>query len=169
VRSKAEYEKELGIRTGKAAEREIWQNFIKRLREEKYDDDDKRRITPIEDFCLGKISGCPILKELAVQETPEHAHSLLLKLGYWDYAKNPYPARLGFPETISYPSLDPLPQEKRLDLTHLDAYAIDDEGNTDPDDALSMDGFTLWIHVADIAAVVKPGSEPDIHARGMAA
>jgi exoribonuclease-2 len=61
--------------------------------------------------------------------------------------------------------LPDLPQEERLDLTHLGAYAIDDEGNQDPDDALSIDGDRIWVHVADVAALVASDTDLDRDAR----
>jgi len=77
------------------------------------------------------------MQALGIQETPAHAHRLLLTTGYWEPEQNPYPARndvtLANPE-IEIPSL---PDEPRLDLTHLPAFAIDDEGSEDPDDAVS--------------------------------
>ena len=62
-----------------------------------------------------------------------------------------------------------LPEEQRVDLTGLPAYAIDDEGNLDPDDALSIDGDRLWVHVADAAALVSTDSAVDQEARGRGA
>ena len=59
--------------------------------------------------------------------------------------------------------------EPRRDLTHLPAFAIDDEENQDPDDAVSLDGERLWVHVADVAALVAPDSEADLEARGRGA
>ena len=169
VRSVEAINKERQQRASKTAEKEAWNGFIDRLRKSTLIDIDRSRIVPLEDFCLGKNSGCRILKELDVQETPEHAHTLLLKLGIWDHGINPYPSRRGFAEAPAYPALPPLPQEDRLDLTHLCAYAIDDEGNKDPDDALSIDGNILWVHIADVAAAVTPGCPLDIHAGGVGA
>jgi exoribonuclease-2 len=60
-------------------------------------------------------------------------------------------------------------QEERLDLTQLPAYAIDDEDNQDPDDAVSLDGERIWVHVADVAALVPPDSEMDLDARARGA
>jgi exoribonuclease-2 len=70
------------------------------------------------------------------------------------------------PPKLELPSL---PDEPRLDLTHLLAFAIDDEGNEEPDDALSLEGNRLWVHVADVAALVPPDSEADVEARARAA
>ena len=49
------------------------------------------------------------------------------------------------------------------------AFAIDDEGNQDPDDALSLEGERLWVHVADVAALIAPDSPADIEARARGA
>lgn len=63
------------------------------------------------------------------------------------------------------PAPSPLPEEAREDLTHLPAFAIDDEGSQDPDDAVYAErveeGFRLLVHVADVAAMVAPGSPLD--------
>jgi len=90
-------------------------------------------------------------------------------LGYWDDMVNPYPRRCGV--ALSTPALDlpDLPDESRLDLTGLSTFAIDDAGNPDPDDALSLDGDWLWVHVADVAALVAPDSAADQEARARGA
>jgi exoribonuclease-2 len=64
----------------------------------------------------------------------------------------------------SFPIEKP-PHEPRVDLTYLQAYAIDDEGSETPDDALSVEGNRLWVHVADVAASVVPGTQVDLEAR----
>jgi exoribonuclease-2 len=65
--------------------------------------------------------------------------------------------------------LPALPDEERLDLTHLPAYAIDDAGSEDSDDAFSLDGERLWVHVADVAALASPDSPADLEARSRGA
>jgi exoribonuclease-2 len=110
------------------------------------------------------------LRELGRTQTPENAHALLLELGYWDYTVNPYPVRLKLPTDAPAMALPDLPDESRVDLTHLPAFAIDDEDSKDPDDALSLDQDNrLWVHVADVAALVPPGSPADLEARARAA
>ena len=101
--------------------------------------------------------------------TREAAHALLLAVGHWTPADNPYPARLGLPTGQPSFPIPPLPDEPRRDLTHLVALAIDDAGSSDPDDALSLDGGVLWVHVADVAALVLPDSAADVEARARAA
>ncbi len=62
-----------------------------------------------------------------------------------------------------------LPPDGRRDLTGLLALAIDDASTDIPDDALSLDGERLWVHVADPAAVIGPGSALDLEARARGA
>lgn len=114
------------------------------------------------------------LRELGRSETPQAAHALLLEAGVWDASHNPYPARHGVPTASPELPLPPLPEGERLDLTQLPALAIDDDGNQDPDDALSLEelpggGRRLWVHVADVAALVTPGSDLDAEARARGA
>ncbi|MCP4714657.1 MAG: RNB domain-containing ribonuclease, partial [Deltaproteobacteria bacterium] len=169
VRSREEYEQETKNRRAKAAEKESWNAFIERVRQGKVIAADDQRLKDLLDFALGRTPKSRILKELNIQATPERAHTLLLKLQHWDYSVNPHIQRLGFSTNISYPPLEEPAQDERLDLTHLPAFAIDDEGNQDPDDAVSIEGRKLWIHIADVASVVKPDSAADIHARAQAA
>lgn len=58
-----------------------------------------------------------------------------------------------------------LPPEERRDLTHLTSWAIDEEGCHDPDDAISLDGPSIWIHIADVAAIITNESSLDWEAR----
>jgi exoribonuclease-2 len=94
---------------------------------------------------------------------------LLLEVGHWDQATDPYPRRLNLATQAVALELPPLPEEPRVDLTHLPAYAIDDEGNQEPDDALSLDGDRLWVHVADVAALVRASSPVDREAQARGA
>ena len=54
---------------------------------------------------------------------------------------------------------------ERVDLRDLHALTIDPEGAKDFDDALSLrregDGLRAWVHIADVAAYVPPGSPLD--------
>lgn len=55
--------------------------------------------------------------------------------------------------------------EDRTDLTHIPFVTIDSAGTRDIDDALFAeshgDGWTLWVAIADPAALIQPGSELD--------
>ncbi|WP_034385797.1 ribonuclease catalytic domain-containing protein [Deinococcus sp. YIM 77859] len=130
--------------------------------------------TEVELVARGKQAKSRTLRELGQPETPEAAHALLLRLGLWDEARTPYADRLGVALTPVTQPVPDFPAEERLDLTHLPAFAIDDEGNRDPDDAVSSEplpgGLTrLWVHVADVAALVPAKSPLDEEARARGA
>jgi len=59
--------------------------------------------------------------------------------------------------------------EKRTDLTHLPFVTIDSAGTRDIDDALYAEahsqGWSLWIAIADPAALIQPGSALDCSAQ----
>lgn len=156
-------------RQAKAAESQAWAGFLDRVTARQIGVEDARFLREVEELALGRHSRSRLLRELGRVQTPENAHALLLELGYWDETVNPYPVRLNLPTEPPVVELPPLPAEDRLDLTHLPAFAIDDEGSQDPDDALSLDGRRLWVHVADPAAVVTPDSPVDLEARSRAA
>jgi ribonuclease R len=58
---------------------------------------------------------------------------------------------------------------RRRDLTELPTFTVDPATARDFDDAVSArregDGLRLWIHIADVAAHVRPGSPLDLEAR----
>jgi exoribonuclease-2 len=144
--------------------------FMERLGQGRIAADDRERLLEVERLANQQTEYSRILKALELPETPQSAHRLLVRVGYWPAEHNPYPARNGI--TVADPAF-PVPplgaDEERLDLTHLPAFAIDDEGNQDPDDALSIDGERIWVHVADVAALVAPDSEIDREARARGA
>ena len=59
--------------------------------------------------------------------------------------------------------------EDRLDLCHLATYTLDDAGTREIDDGLSLDlqddGAWIWVHIADPARLIPPGSPLDQEAR----
>jgi len=138
--------------------------FIERVREGKLLSEDAVYMRDVENVALGRAESSSVMRDLQMEQTPEKAHRLLLGTGLWDCWTDPHPSR--FSVALEDPdfAVPELPEEERLDLTSLPAYAIDDEGNQDPDDALSFDGELLWVHVADAAALVGPGSEIDVEA-----
>ncbi|MBB6017338.1 RNB domain-containing ribonuclease [Deinococcus radiopugnans] len=130
--------------------------------------------TEVELLARGKAEKSRTLRDLKLPETPESAHTLLLRLGVWNEARTPYADRLGASLTHLTLDVPDFAPEQRLDLSHLPAYAIDDEGNRDPDDAIGIEalpgGLTrLWVHVSDVAALVPPDSELDLEARARGA
>lgn len=165
VRSLAEVERERAARAAKAAERDAWNSFLQRARAGRCAPEDADYLREIEEVALGQREQSRVLQALNCDQNPLSAHALLLRLQHWDGQVNPWPRRIGAALTPPRLDLPPLPEESRLDLTALPAYAIDDEGNTDPDDAISLDGDRLWVHVADVAAMVPPDSAADLEAR----
>ncbi len=156
-------------RTAKTAEAAIWQGFVERFNQSQFLPEDGRFLQEIAAVAMGQQERSQVLRSLNQSETPENAHTLLLKLGYWDETVNPYPSRIGVTTSQPVLPIPDLPAEERRDLTHLMAVAIDDAGSSDPDDALSWDNGRLWVHIADVAAVVTPGSAIDLEARARGA
>lgn len=174
ARSATDAAEEKADREARAAEQEAWEAFLARARMGDYvPEEDERYLTEVEMLALGRAEQSRVLSELGRAETPENAHALLLELGAWDHTVVPYPERLGLDTTPPTISLPALPEEEREDLTHLPAFAIDDEGTTDPDDAISLEVHgerrRLWVHVADAAALVPPDSPADLEARARGA
>lgn len=149
-----------------AGERQAWQEFIARLKKNEVLPQDSKYLKDVEALALGRMGHSQALRALGRVETPENAHALLLEVGVWQPTVDPYPARMNvdfYTPDLPIPALTP---EPRLDLRHLPAFAIDDAGTDTPDDALSLDGDRLWVHIADAAALVAPDSPLDLEARG---
>jgi exoribonuclease-2 len=144
--------------------------LLQRLRSGTLEPEDHAELSDVEMLALGRSEVSRILRDLGREQRPESAHQLLLECGYWEPEFNPYPARMGVETSTASGVVAELDlQEPRTDLTHLSAWAIDDEGNTDPDDAISLDGERIWVHIADVAALVKADSPLDLQARARGA
>ncbi|MCB8924912.1 MAG: RNB domain-containing ribonuclease [Ardenticatenaceae bacterium] len=164
-------------RAAKAAEAEAWNAFVERVNAGTFLEEDGRFLQEIAAVAMGQQERSQVLRNLNQSETPENAHALLLSLGYWDETVNPYPSRLGVNTSQPDYAIPALPEEERRDLTHLVALAIDDEGSRDPDDALSWEeacteqsrSGRLWVHIADVAALIPPDSPADLEARARGA
>lgn len=169
VSSPDEVARILSAQAAKEAAERAWESFLERLGRGAIEEGDRDRLREVESLALGRTEHSRILQTLGHQETPENAHRLLVASGYWPVDHNPYPARVGVHlEDPGFPLPD-LPLGHRRDLTHLEALAIDDEGNSDPDDALSLEGNRIWVHVADVAALAGPDSPLDREARARGA
>lgn len=160
---------ETAARQAQAAEDQAWATFLGRIRDGHLRPEDSQYLKEVEDVALGQRPKSRLLRELGRTESPENAHALLLELGHWDHSVNPHPQRLRLAIAPPELALTDLPEEPRVDLTHLPALAIDDEGSQEPDDALSLEGSRLWVHVADVAAQVQPNTEADMEARARGA
>ncbi|MEJ2694157.1 MAG: RNB domain-containing ribonuclease [Candidatus Thiodiazotropha sp.] len=156
---------EITQREQKAAEARAWSDFIQRVEDGCIIEEDRKTLGEVEQLALDKLSGSRILKALGVQESPVNAHRLLVSTGYWNPNENPYPLRAGIDMRTPTHPIPPLLDETRSDFCGLAAFAIDDEDNQDPDDAISLDGERIWVHVADVAALVAPDSPMDLEAR----
>ncbi|MFH1571056.1 MAG: RNB domain-containing ribonuclease [Gemmatimonadota bacterium] len=143
-----------------------WEACLERLSARRWLEEDEPHLREVEGLALERTATSRVLRALGRAESPDNAHALLLELGYWDHTQVPYARRLRLTLELPTAPLPALPEEERLDLTHLEALAIDDEGNRDPDDAISLDEGRLWVHVADVAALVGPDSPADREARG---
>ncbi|NKN32527.1 RNB domain-containing ribonuclease [Marichromatium bheemlicum] len=166
VQARAEVERERAEREAKAAAERDWKAFLERMRAAAPAPEDRPRLAEVERLALAQTERSRILEALGYPQTPEHAHRALVEVAYWPPNHNPHPARRGVSTkdaALAVPALDE--DEPRLDLTHLEAFAIDDEGNEDPDDALSLEGDRIWVHIADVAALVGPDSPLDLEAR----
>lgn len=152
-------------RDARRQQQEKWSGLIERIKAGNIEPQDHAELTEVEQLACAEREGSRILNAVGLPETKEAAHTLLLKLGYWNETENPWPRRFGInrgdPEL---PINEALPTERR-DFRHMQAWAIDDVGNQDPDDAISLDGDTLWVHVADASSIVTPDSVLDIEAR----
>jgi exoribonuclease II len=160
-----EVEQRNQIRQNQASEEKNWADFLERMRHGDFASGDERYLKEIEPLAYGATGRSRALRDLGKQETPENAHALLLGCGYWSEQVNPYPRRMGMPSAAPQISVPALPDEVRLDLTHLAAYAVDDEGTDNPDDAFSLEGERIWVHIADPAALAPPESALDLEAR----
>nr|VFK57990.1 MAG: exoribonuclease-2 [Candidatus Kentron sp. TUN]VFK67043.1 MAG: exoribonuclease-2 [Candidatus Kentron sp. TUN] len=167
-------QRKLADREAKAAQDQAWKDFLERVRiGQPLRPEDTDHLKDTEALAFAKTGQSRLLRKLGIEQTPMQAHALLLRLGHWDEQLNPYPTRIGL--AIDAPpikidiSIPNLTDDNRRDLTHLPAFAIDDEGNQDPDDAISLDGERLWIHVADVATAVVPRSAADLEARNRGA
>ncbi|HTX72002.1 MAG TPA: ribonuclease catalytic domain-containing protein [Rectinemataceae bacterium] len=130
--------------------------------------DDERFFAEIEGLALARSTKSRLCGELGIPETAEGAHAFLLSVGRWSEYDNPHARRAGCP--LWAPKLPigdgagraTLPE--RRDLSSLRAWAIDNAWSHDPDDAVGWDGSSVWVHVADPASVIIPGSDVDAEA-----
>ncbi len=169
ARTPEEVEAEKAIRHQKIHEKARWDAFIDHLEHGEITADESPFLDEIEDLALGKTERSRALKSLKRAETAENAHALLLELGIWDETLNPHPDRLGADLTQPVQILPAFPAQSRQDLRHLPAFAIDDADSNDPDDALSIEGNRLWVHIASAAALISPDTAADFEARARGA
>jgi len=149
-------------RNEKVLAAESLQRCITNLNNNVFDNNDIIWIHEIEQVALNQSKHSKAMSALSMDNTPENAHKFLVQLKYWSEFTNPYPQRhkIYSDEEIKFVSKE----FTRKDLTHLTCLAIDNIDSSDADDAISVDGDKLWIHIADVASYVEIDSELDIFA-----
>ena len=165
-RSRAEAERLLAEAERRAKEEARLTAAVRRFREGRYLEEDRPFLAEVEAVALGRAERSRVMRALGLKEAPEEAHELLLRLGYWTLLQNPYPARYRVATEAPEAPWEAPDDEGRVDLTALSAYAIDDDpASGDADDALSFHEGEVLVHVADVAAWVRPDSAADLAAR----
>ncbi len=155
--------KALHARESEAAARSA---LIERIRSGRIDpENDRSAIRELEQVAYGVIENSRLMRDLGMESAPDTAHMLLLKLKCWSDLSDPWPMRAGVEVKAPEFSMDDVPDVERRDQTWLEAYAIDDRGSADPDDAIAYDGTHLLVHVADPDAGLLPGGPADLEAR----
>ena len=150
-------------RLEKALEEESLQRCVENLRKDSYENHDIQWIHEIEQVAFNQSKHSKAMSALSIENIPENAHRLLIKIKYWSEFNNPYPQRnkiyndeaLEFNESI----------KDRKNLTHLTCFAIDNSDSSDADDAISIEGDRVWIHIADVASFVDLNSDLDLFAQ----
>lgn len=168
-RARRQIEADIAEREARAAAERDWNDFLERLRSCNLNPQDSQRLGEVEQLAFGQTEYSRILAALEYPQSPLNAHRMLISVGHWQESYNPHPRRLSLHLENPLMEIPGLPQEARIDLTHLDSFAIDDEESNDPDDAISLESGRIWVHVADVAALVPPDSALDLEARARAA
>jgi len=129
---------------------------------------------------------CQVAKNIIKKSSlnsPEQLFNVFVKAGIWDQNQNIDLLAMQIPTTFSRNALehgkkltssqtdfinDPL----RKDLTNIPLITIDGQSTLDFDDAISLEntdtGYTLGIHIIDVAAYIKSGDPIDLAARDRA-
>ncbi|MFC4892926.1 ribonuclease catalytic domain-containing protein [Pseudofrancisella aestuarii] len=142
-------------------------SFLERLNNKTYLPEDEKFIKEIVNLATLKSTTCRFFKNISMEENESNAYKLLLEIGYWNEYNNPYLQRYGAELKDNPAEIEFNDSIDRVDLTHLQAYAIDDEDSHDPDDAISWDGHNnkMWVHVADPTSIIDFNSSADLEAR----
>jgi exoribonuclease-2 len=143
--------------------------FISRARKASPQPGDERFWGEVEAFALGKTQKSRMAVDIGLGETMEAAHAWLLRAGLWPPSTNPHPSRSDHPSKAPELELGDDDDRSRIDLTAMQAWAIDNAWSHDPDDAISWDGQAVWVHVADPASVICPGTKADAEAANRSA
>ncbi len=165
MRPEEEIEKSLAAIREKAEAKQKHEELVKRIKSGAVLPEDMPFLGEIELVALGVNSSSRLMKDAGIEALPEKAQNLLIRLGVWDITRNPFPERAGIPCGNPEIFLPAGQDEERVDFTHMEAYAIDDESSNDPDDAVSWHEDRLYVHVADPAASILWNSPAEQEAR----
>ena len=141
----------------------VFSSCVNNLQNNIVDERDSFWLREIEKVALNKSKHTKVLSALSIDNTPERAHELLLKIEHWSDLINPYLERHKI-----YPNEEltlNVKEVTREDLTHIKSFAIDNSDSSEADDAISLDGERVWIHIADVASQVDIDSEIDKYAQ----
>ncbi len=138
--------------------------FIDRAKHNKLESGDERFWGEVEALALGRTQKSRTAADIGAGDSPESAQAWLLRSGLWTSRRNPHPSRSGHPSKAPELELGPEDDTGRRDLTGMASWAIDNAWSHDPDDAIAWDGEAIWVHVADPASAILPGSPADIEA-----
>ncbi|GMO26482.1 MAG: ribonuclease catalytic domain-containing protein [Termitinemataceae bacterium] len=167
IKNKHDVEAETQKRNSKKMDGEEREAFLQRVRSKTINEStDAHFLQDVEALAFGQTSKSRTMRDIGLAQEPSAAHKLLLDLGYWDTKINPHPSRFGVDMRSPQNKIDPPPtDELRVDLSAMEAFAVDDAESSDPDDAVSLeyeDGkMVLYVHIADPAAVIHSGSKAD--------
>jgi len=150
-------------RQEKSLEAESLQRCVDNLQNNIVDERDSFWLKEIEKVALNQSKHSKVLNALSIDNTPEKAHELLLKIKHWSELFNPYLERHKICPNEKL-TLD-FKEVSREDLTHLKSFAIDNSNSSEADDAITLDGDRVWIHIADVATQVEIDSDLDGYAQ----
>jgi len=150
-------------RQEKNLENESLKKCVNNLQNNIVDERDYLWLREIVRVALNQSKHTKVLDALSIDNTPESAHRFLLKIKYWSELINPYPERYKIHPNEEL-TLD-VNEVARKDLTHIKSFAIDNSDSSESDDAISLDGERVWIHIADVASKVDIDSELDKYAQ----
>ena len=163
IREQEQVNKIKAQREARQIELESINNCIENINNNTISKSDSKWLAEVELVAYNSIKYSKLLNYLKITQTPESAHKFLINCGYWNNFHNPYPNRNSIYTNQQYHHK--VINTDRQDLTHIISYAIDNPESTDSDDAISIDGDMIWVHIADVAAQVAIESELDVYAR----
>jgi ribonuclease R len=105
------------------------------------------------------------------REAPRNAREAVERLLEERLGRRGFPAALETEATWAAEAAE-ASSARRRDLTSLDTFTVDPATARDFDDAISAQregsGWRVWVHIADVAAHVKPDTRRDLEARARA-